>query len=68
MELNLILSVVSRTQSAKDRRFAIRKSWSDEEIERRRKSAIEMQHRLAAHILTEPEKTIRSRRALELAS
>ncbi len=68
MELNSIISIVARTKNAKDRRFAIVKSWSDEEKEARRSTAIEMQVWLAALISMEQQKTIRLGRVLDLAS
>lgn len=68
MELRSILSIVAGTKNARDRRFVIKNAWSDEEKEERRKTAIEMQHRLTALILMVPQKSMRVRRALELAS
>ena len=68
MELNSIISIVARTQNANDRRFAIKNAWTKEEIEERRKAAIEMQLRLAALISMVQQKTIHVRRVLEMAS
>lgn len=68
MELNSIVSIVATTKNAKDRRIAVRNSWSDEEKEERRRTAIEMQVRLAALISMLQQKTIRVGRALEMAS
>ncbi len=68
MELNSIVSIVARTQNANDRRFAIKNAWTKEEIEERRKAAIEMQLRLAGLISMVQQKTIHVRRVLEMAS
>ncbi len=68
MELNSILSIVAGTKNARDRRFVIMNSWSDEEKEERRKTAIEMQVRLTALISMAQLKTDRIGRVLELAS
>ena len=68
MELNSILSIVAGTENARDRRFVIMNSWSDEEKEERRKTAIEMQVRLTALISMAQQKTDRIGRVLELAS
>ncbi len=68
MELNSILSIVAGTKNARDRRFVIMNTWSDEEKEERRKIAIEMQLRLTALISMVPQKNMRVRRSLEMAS
>ncbi len=68
MELNSILSIVAGTKNAKDRRIVIMNSWSDEEKEERRKTAVEMQVRLTSLISMAKHKTNRVGRVLELAS
>ena len=68
MELNSIISIVARTKNLKDRRFAIKNSWTDEEKEERRRTAIEMRARLAALIWIVNQKTIRISSVLEMAS
>ena len=68
MEHNSVLSIVAGTKYARDRRFVIMNCWSDDEKEERRKTAIEMQIRLAALISMGQQKTIGFGRALELAS
>jgi len=68
MELNSIISIVATTNLSKDRRISIKNSWSVEEKEERRKTATEMQMRLAAVISMVQQKTTHVGRVLELAS
>ena len=68
MDLNSIISIVARSENAKDRRLAIQNSWSEEETIERHRVAIESQLRLAAIISMENHKTSRFKRVLEMAS
>ena len=68
MQLNSIVSILATTKDAKDQRFAIKNSWTDEEKEERRRTAVEMQVRLAALISMAQRKTNRVGRVLEMAS
>ena len=68
MNINSFTSIVARTENAKDRRLAIRNSWTDEEESKRRRMAIESQLHLVALISIGQNKTTRVRRLLEMAS
>ena len=48
MRIEMLLSVVARAESAKDRKTAIRKSWTNQEMEERRQIANDSQLRLAS--------------------
>ncbi len=50
MEIKSLISIVAGSESAKGRRLAIRKSWSEQEKEVRRQKAMESQSRLASLI------------------
>jgi len=50
MQINSIISIVAGSETAKDRRIAVKKSWSKQEKEERRKVAIDSQLRLASLI------------------
>ncbi len=50
MEIKSLLSIVAGSESAKGRRLAIRKSWSEQEKGLRRQKAIESQLLLASFI------------------
>lgn len=68
MKIKSLVSIVARSENAKDRRLVIRNSWSDEEEAKRRRMAIESQLRLVALISIGQHKTTRVRRLLEMAS
>ena len=66
--LKSIVSIVGRSESAKDRRSAINGSWSDQELAERRRLAVQMQVGLAALIPIDQQKNPRLKRTFELAS
>ncbi len=48
MEIKSLISIVAGLESVKSRRLAIKKSWSEQEKEVRRRDAMEAQLRLAS--------------------
>lgn len=66
MKIKSLVSIVARSENAKDRRLAIRKSWSPSEMEGRRQDAIISQLRLASIIDLGQQKSNRVREVLEL--
>lgn len=48
MEIKSLISIVAGSETAKGRRLAIRKSWSEQEKEGRRQIATDYQLRLAS--------------------
>ncbi len=67
MKIKSLVSLVARSENAKDRRLAIRKSWSPSEMEERRQNAISSQLRLASIMNMGQQKSNREREVLELA-
>lgn len=68
MEITSVISIVAKSENAKDRRLAIMNSWSKEERNERRRTAIEAQLRLEALISMGRKKTAWSKKVLGLAS
>ncbi len=68
MEITSVISIVAKSENAKDRRLAIQKSWSIEERNNRRRTAIDSQLRLGAILSMGRKKTAWSQKALEFAS
>ena len=68
MQIKSRFSLVGRSKNSKNKCSEIRNSWSDEEVEKRRKTAIEMQLRLVALISIQRQQPYRSRDVFELAS
>ena len=68
MQIKSRFSLVGRSKNSKNKCSEIRNSWSDEEVEKRRKTAIEMQLRLVALISMQQQQPYRSRDVFELAS
>ncbi len=68
MKIKSLVSMVARAENAKDRRLAIRKSWSVAEREERRQVAIESQLLLASLIQLDKVKPNRSQEVYELVA
>ncbi len=68
MEITSVISIVAKSENAKDRRLAIKNSWSNEERNERRRTAIESQLRLVSLISMGQKKTDWSKKVLGLAS
>lgn len=69
LKIKSLVTLVARAENAKDRRLAIRKSWSLQEMEERRQLAIDSQFRLASLILSlGRQKENRLTQELELAA
>ena len=68
MQIKSRFSLVGRSKNSKNNCSEIRNSWSDEEVEKRRKTAIEMQLRLVALISMQQQQPFRRREVFELAS
>ena len=68
MRIEMLLSVVARAESAKDRKTAIRKSWTNQEMEERRQIANDSQLRLASLMGMGDRKSRRIASILELAA
>ena len=68
MEITSVITIVAKAENAKDRRLAIRRSWSIEERNDRLRNAIDSQLRLNEIISMGQKKTAWSQKALELAS
>jgi len=68
MKIKSLVSIIAGTKNARDRRLAIRKSWSTSEVEQRRKAAISSQLRLEALIEKGQEKSNRVKEVFELAA
>ncbi len=67
MEITSVISIVAKSENAKDRRLAIQRSWSIEERNDRRRNAIDSQLRLVALLSMGRRKTAWSQKSLELA-
>lgn len=48
MKIKALVTLVARSENAKDRRMAVRESWSCQEREERRQLAMDSQFRLAS--------------------
>ena len=68
MEITSVISIVTKSENAKDRRLAIKNSWSNEERSERRRTAIEAQRRLESLLSPGRKKTAWSEKVLGLAS
>lgn len=68
MKIESLLSIVSRAESAKDRRLAIRNSWSISETAERRQDAIDSQFLLASLIHVGQREPNRIQEVLELVA
>ncbi len=68
MKIKSLASFASGSENTRDRYLAVRKSWSNEEREFRRKVALESQLRLASLIELDERKSIRVNDFLLLAA
>ena len=67
MKIKSLVSIVAKSENARDRRLAIRKSWSTSEMEERRQAAVNLQLRLASLMTMEQHKSNRIREVLGFA-
>jgi uncharacterized membrane protein len=67
MKIKSLVSIVARSENAKDRRIAIRKSWSTAEREERRQVAFHSQIQLASLIALDQPKPSETKVVFEFA-
>ena len=68
MRIEMLLSVVARAENVNDRKTAIRKSWTKQEMEERRQIANDSQLRLASLMEIGDRKSRRIAYILELVA
>ena len=67
MKIRSLIKSIAGSKNARDRRLAIRESWSTSETERRRQAAISSQLRLASLMTMEQQESSRIKEVLEFA-
>ena len=65
MKFKSLVSIVAKSENARDRRLAVRKSWSTSEKEERRQEAVNLQLRLASLMTMEQNSSNRIKAILE---
>jgi len=68
MQIKSLVSIVSKLETVKSRRLAVKKSWSDQEKDERRRLAVASQLRLASLIAKIGTKVIPAEDLEELAA
>ena len=67
MKLKSLVSIVATSENARDRRLAIRKSWTNSEKEERQQTAVNLQLRLASLMMMDQHKSNRIKEVLGFA-